>query len=411
MKAEGSPAIKQQPIATPFPATEWEDMYGNRTSPLVPENYLSSRSSAAVIAEATLLVITNFLSLFGNCLVCGAIYRSPVLQTETNLLLVALAVSDILMAVIAMPFSEAALVAGQWPFGEIACQIQGYFIAMLAFLSLQLMTLTAVNRYMKVVRPNKYKKVFTKRKTLLMILFICFIAASVIAVLLFARTDECYFTFHTGKAFCVPKFTSIQFSRTFTATYGLMFVVFPALIISTCYVKILRTIKRQRREYSACRGLYDSKSILEREENKLTRIVLAIILGFAACWIPCMVIDFVDISVVGFLPREVYLTYTFLGFGSSLINPILYGIMNKLVRREAYNLIACKCKKRTESGRNTWSPATSATCANFTIDRGSRETLKLSGSNRNIYVLELGELQSELAAKENICLNGNALKR
>ena len=384
-------------------------MYENRTSPLVPENYLSSRSPAVLITEATFLVFINFLSLFGNCLVCGAIYRSPALRTETNLLLVALAVSDILMTVIAMPFSEAALVAGLWPFGEVACQIQGYCISMLAFLSLQLMTLTAVNRYMKVVRPNKYKKVFTKRKTLLMIVFIGIVATSIIAILLFARTDACYFTFHPGKAICVPRFRNIVYSRIFTAAYGLMFVVFPALIISTCYARILHTIKRQRREYSACRGLYDSKSILEREENKLTRIVLAIILGFAACWVPCMVIDFVDVSVDGFLPREVYMTYTFLGFISSLINPILYGIMNKLVRREAVDIISCK--KRSENLRNTWSPATSATCANLTVDRGSRETLKLSGSNRNIYYLELGELQSEPAVKGKNYENGNLLRR
>ena len=162
----------------------------NRTSSPVPENYLESRSLATVTAETVLLILMNLLSLFGNCLVIAAIYSSPTLRTETNLLLVTLAISDILMASIAMPLTETAIVSGAWQSGKIACQIQGYCICMLAFFSLQLMTLTAFNRYVKVVRPEKYKRIFSKRKTLMMIFAVSIISAGLIAVLLFITFVE-----------------------------------------------------------------------------------------------------------------------------------------------------------------------------------------------------------------------------
>lgn len=364
----------------------------NRTSSLVPENYLESRSFGTVTIETILLVIMNLLSLFGNSLVCAAIYRSPALRTETNLLLVTLAVSDILMASIAMPLTEAAIVSGTWQTGEIACQIQGYCVCMLAFFSLQLMTLTAFNRYVKVVRPERYKKLFTKRKTLAMILAVSVTSAGVIAILLFIRSSGRAFIFHPGKAICVPVFETLEYSQIFTSIYAVLFVVCPAALISFCYAKILQTIKYNKDEYSATRGTHDSKSVLEREDKKLTRIVLAIILGFAACWLPCIIIDFVDINIKGFLPREVYLTYTFLGFTSSLINPILYGIMNKFIRREAVNILSCR--KRNRSGRSTWTPASTAICGNLTVGIGSRETLKIMESNLNLFALDNVELQN-----------------
>lgn len=373
----------------------------NRTSLIFPENFLSSRTSTSVAVEAFLLISINFLSLCGNCLVCGAIYRSHTLRTETNLLLVALAISDILMAVIVMPMAETAIIAGLWPFGNTACQIQGYCVCMLAFVSLQLMTLTACNRYMKIVRPERYKNVFTKRKTLVMILTVTVTSAALIAVLVFTRANKYSFTFHPGKTICVPLFQSPKYSIMFTSIYAALFVVFPAVTISFCYIRILQTIKFNKGEYVANKGIHDSKSVLERQDKKLTRIVLAIILGFAACWIPCMAIDLVDISIQGFLPRKIYLAYTYLGLISSLINPILYGIMNKFIRREALKIIYCR--KRSESGRSSILAST-AYGVNLIMDSGSKEKLKYLDSKRSISTLEMvgGELQSE---------NSSSLKR
>ena len=183
----------------------------NTSSTSVIESFLfADRSRVFVAVEATLFVTMNVLSLCGNSIVCAAIYRCTAFHIETNILLVALGISDIMMLLLAMPLSDAAVITGRWPFGPVVCQVQGYFVHMFAFLSLHLMTLTAINRYLKVVRPSTYKKIFTRRSTILMIAVVCAITTGLIATLFFANSNSSSFVFHPGKSICVAKFKNIR---------------------------------------------------------------------------------------------------------------------------------------------------------------------------------------------------------
>ena len=53
--------------------------------------------------------------------------------TISNSLVSSLVVSDLLLGLFrSVPFSVSALVTSQWPFNVVACQFQGFMIAMLA---------------------------------------------------------------------------------------------------------------------------------------------------------------------------------------------------------------------------------------------------------------------------------------
>ena len=57
--------------------------------------------------------------------------------------------------------------------------------------------------------------------------------------------------------------------------------------------------------------------------------------GFAFGWLLVCIIDYVDtVHRVPTLPRQVYLTYGFLIYLSSTINPFIYGATNRHFRRE-----------------------------------------------------------------------------
>lgn len=63
-----------------------------------------SASSAPYNFYAVLLVLLIFCVVFGNVLVCVAVSRERALQTTTNYLIVSLAVSDLLLATLVMPW-------------------------------------------------------------------------------------------------------------------------------------------------------------------------------------------------------------------------------------------------------------------------------------------------------------------
>lgn len=65
---------------------------------------LPSASSPPYNFYAVLLVLLIFCVVFGNVLVCVAVSRERALQTTTNYLIVSLAVSDLLLATLVMPW-------------------------------------------------------------------------------------------------------------------------------------------------------------------------------------------------------------------------------------------------------------------------------------------------------------------
>ena len=71
------------------------------------------------------------------------------------------------------------------------------------------------------------------------------------------------------------------------------------------------------------------------EEAKVTKTLAAVMVGFAWCWLPVCIIDYIDAARgEPTLPRQAYLTYGFLVYLSSTINPFMYGTTNKHFRRE-----------------------------------------------------------------------------
>lgn len=80
-----------------FPTTSSSLTFSNCTSP-------SPDSPPQYNFYALLLVLLIFCVVFGNVLVCLAVSRERALQTTTNYLIVSLAVSDLLLATLVMPW-------------------------------------------------------------------------------------------------------------------------------------------------------------------------------------------------------------------------------------------------------------------------------------------------------------------
>ena len=86
---------------------------------------LATREEALVWTETVLFAFTNVMAVFGNLLTFYAVYRNHRLRTITNMFVIALAVSDILMCTCCMPFTVVTLFHGRWIFGESYCLFLG----------------------------------------------------------------------------------------------------------------------------------------------------------------------------------------------------------------------------------------------------------------------------------------------
>ena len=309
----------------------------NDSRAVIP-NTLLNRSMGQVVADVGPLFLINLTALFGNTLLCVAFVKNNHLRSVTNMFVLTLAVSDIVMSLTCMPLSEGSLIAGEWIFGDLLCHIQGFLAHFLAFLSLQMMAITAVNRYFRVIKPDLYKKIFTPGYTSLILLSASLLSVGILGSIAFAQHGN-LFVFHPGKAVCVSLYRNLISTQIYTIFSSFTFVFLPAIVIIWCYTKVFRSIRSHFRRLAAGKMSSTSTNNINPAEVVVTRTVFAIVIAFFICWIPCIVIDLVDITRDAWFDRRVYLAYTYFAYTSSAINPIIYGIMNRSFRVEYLKLL------------------------------------------------------------------------
>lgn len=96
----------------------------NATCAVYSKQFSSPYIQAVIyVLYCTILV----LALLGNGLVCYVVQSSPRMRTVTNYFIVNLAVGDLLMAVLCIPFTfVSTLLLQYWPFGQELCQIVSF---------------------------------------------------------------------------------------------------------------------------------------------------------------------------------------------------------------------------------------------------------------------------------------------
>ncbi|XP_053155675.1 alpha-2Da adrenergic receptor-like [Hemicordylus capensis] len=153
-----------------------------------PTSLPYSPLAMALIMVAVLTVA--LVTLIGNMLVVLAVYTSRALRAPQNLFLVSLAVADILVATLVIPFSLANEVMGYWCFGSFWCSL--YLSLDVLFCTASIMHLCAISldRYWAVTRAARYNLKRSPRRIKCMIGAVWAIAAFVSLPPLFKSTHQ-----------------------------------------------------------------------------------------------------------------------------------------------------------------------------------------------------------------------------
>ncbi|XP_078359190.1 melatonin receptor type 1A-like [Oculina patagonica] len=294
------------------------------------QELLSSRSTSAIVLESSISLLIFFVAVPGNVLVLLVVYKTPRLRNAAGILITSLAISDLALILLEFPLTYSSIIAGRWLAGFYLCQITGYAVPFLCSASLQTMALMALDRHFRIAHPIKHRTIFSVKRTKLMLVIVWLIATTV--QLPYVVNDGVY-TFHPGKVICFLEFT-------FSAKVGIIYLILPSLVVQHFYMKVFLALRANKKRVQTLQGQSIDGLRMTTQEIKLTRTLLVTVLAFAICWTPVMITDLVDMSLGGWaLPRGVYMMYTICGLASSCINPLVYGIMNKVFRREYVRLL------------------------------------------------------------------------
>jgi len=298
-----------------------------------------TRSQPKVIIHTLILAFTTVLSLTGNSLVCLAVYKNRRLRTITNFYVLSLAVADLFTAMFGYSFTAIASGLREWPFGFSFCTFQGFLLYVWSLVSTNILALTAVNRYFCIVKPKYYPALFTKTKTIFSIIFMwLFTFSSCLTANIVASVS---YQWDSHFIFCQVTGIEIEAEKVLSFAIGSVFIALPMCIIFFCYSRVYCTIKRHNSAVIPSLREENNRLTAHAHEVQVSRVLFAAVFAFWICWIPVTTVHILlrvaEVSVPSF-----WLSFSTLALGCSLwINAIIYGIMNRAMRKEFQRLLRC----------------------------------------------------------------------
>uniref|UniRef100_A0A3P9A3L6 G-protein coupled receptors family 1 profile domain-containing protein n=1 Tax=Esox lucius TaxID=8010 RepID=A0A3P9A3L6_ESOLU len=206
-------------------------------------NSSCKRTSISTSIYITLYIFFSLISIvtvFLNLLVIISISHFKQLQTPTNLLILSLAVSDLLVGLIVIPAMTVAIMEPCWVVGEYFCALLLYITFLCESSSLGNLVLISTDRYVAICEPLKYhlKITITRIKCSIFITWWCCILYNGFLIYIYIDVpsgcfEECYSTDTISLVSLMDL---------------VIIMIVPCSIIVTLYLKIFVVARSQARQ-------------------------------------------------------------------------------------------------------------------------------------------------------------------
>lgn len=342
-----------------------------------------------------LLIVSTLL---GNTLVCAAVVRFRHLRSKvTNFFVISLAVSDLFVAVLVMPWEAITEVTGTWLFGRF-CGVWIAFDIMCSTASILNLCIISVDRYWAIASPFKYERKMTHRVAFVMIgvawslsILISFIPVQlnwhqvgeeeegeeVMEELVEMMARNFTNSSNLNASSTAAKSCVANLNKTYAISSSLISFYIPVVIMIATYTRIYRIAQTQIRRITSLERAaeqaqnqghgvnrnqqqqhrHNDEASLKSSFKKETKVLktLSIIMGvFVFCWLPFFVLNctvpFCDPPCVS---DTTFTVFVWFGWANSSLNPVIYAF-NADFRRAFATILGCNqmCSNNTVEAVN-----------------------------------------------------------
>ena len=287
-------------------------------------------------------------SVLGNSLLIAIIKRSRRMKTITNYLIANMAVSDILITVLAVPrqITEILLGPRRWLIdgllGSALCK-SAYFLQDITIgVSILSLLAIAVDRYRGIVFP--LRKRYTKPAKL------CKIIVPTIWLISMGLQAIYFYIFRLvtidSKTYCAiswaPKLDEKKSQEAHYIVIFVFLIAIPTCVVASLYSAIILNLNRSRHT----RGQGSSRSMMSerlREDKKVIRIIIVILVAFIVCVMPfnlyAVLFYFVwDWKMPCGMENFAFAAF-FILYSNASINPCIYFILNDKYRQGLVSIL------------------------------------------------------------------------
>ncbi|XP_022071071.2 adenosine receptor A1b [Acanthochromis polyacanthus] len=293
--------------------------------------------SGALLSAETLYIGMEVLiavaSVIGNVMVVWAVKINKSLRDTTFCFIVSLALADIAVGALVIPLAITISIGLQTHF--YSCLLVACTVLVLTQSSILALLAIAIDRYLRVKIPTRYKRVVTTRRAGLAVV-VCWTVAFIVGLTPMLGWNNLKRLQQNG-SISSDLVITCQFENVISMDYMVYFNFFgwvlpPLLLMLVIYAEIFYMIHKQLNSKKFSTSHTDPNKYYDKELNLAKSLALVLFL-FAISWLPLHIINCITL----FCPdckKPIVLLYIaiLLTHGNSAVNPIVYAFRIKKFR-------------------------------------------------------------------------------
>ena len=316
-------------------------------------NLSSNHDDPSLQAIRTTVIFLNvILIITGNIINLIVLPKLKNTHESTKTFLVTLAIMDLATGIILAIFALPSSFLDRWPFGGVLCIIIGLLYTSTVGISLNVLFLMSLDRYVAITRPFRYIELVTQKRAIIAILFCVSLYPLNMYFLGTVETPLDNVVFNPARSMCLIDFGNPQI-KVLSVTELCATVLFPILTIAMIYGRILLIARDAARKVARlqpsvnpanARGSSEEQNArgFSRNEWKATRTTLLVTGGFSVAWLPFIIGQIWEASTGNRLtPAADFITFILPG-NNSWWNVFIYSFMNQQFRQTAKGIFGFK---------------------------------------------------------------------
>ena len=335
----------------------WEEIQAhwalvdNFTSGQEPQDLDIMHEKSWKIGIIALYCVVILIGFIENLMILIVLLKNKHLHTPTNIFIMGLAMSDILLCSFNLPFQLYYQLTERWPFGGALCRVIMSTYGVPVFVSSMSILMIAIDRYILIVHP--FRKRMTKLTAVAMVvsiaLFTIILSVPIIVHTSYQVVDLPALRIY--KELCIEIWPDLRLRQAYSVTQVAIQFFIPLTATSFLYWRLSsvlahRPIKKNER----------------RKNHKTNKILISIVILFSICWLPWnlvnLIVEFNQKLFSGRYFKLIDLLLKIFAMGSACVNPFLYGWLNDSFRKELNVCVKNSARHRVrQNGHVTYTVA------------------------------------------------------